>query len=68
MQNVKGEKISMACAACGHVTPVDLRHKVTKYILKNPPSAASAKYNTKYGPVLFVLFDHCMRRGGGGQV
>ena len=48
MQSVKSEKISMTCVACGHVTNVDMRHKVTKYILKNPPSAASSKYNTKY--------------------
>lgn len=31
--------ISLRCIACGHTTNVDMRHKLTTFILKNPPNA-----------------------------
>lgn len=34
---VKGQKISQSCKACGNVGTIDPRHKLTTYILKNPP-------------------------------
>lgn len=35
---IKSEKISLQCIACGNVTAVDMRHKLTTFILKNPPA------------------------------
>lgn len=43
--------ISLRCIACGHTTTVDMRHKLTTFILKNPPeqdaSAATPSKKTK---------------------
>ncbi|KRX59860.1 Eukaryotic translation initiation factor 5 [Trichinella sp. T9] len=39
---VKGAKITLQCSACGHVTLVDPRHKLTAFILKNPPEPESS--------------------------
>uniref|UniRef100_A0A5S6QWX1 Eukaryotic translation initiation factor 5 n=1 Tax=Trichuris muris TaxID=70415 RepID=A0A5S6QWX1_TRIMR len=36
---VRGTKITLHCIACGHVTNVDPRHKLTTFILKNPPES-----------------------------
>jgi hypothetical protein len=33
----KRETIELVCKACGAVTQVDMRHKLTTFILKNPP-------------------------------
>ena len=33
----KRETIELHCKACGAVTPVDMRHKLCTFILKNPP-------------------------------
>lgn len=37
----KNEMIIRDCKACGERTGVDMRHKLTTYILKNPPKKAS---------------------------
>jgi len=34
---IKGGLIELKCKACGGRTPVDIRHKLCTYILKNPP-------------------------------
>lgn len=33
----KTQMISLKCAACGHISDVDMRDKLTTFILKNPP-------------------------------
>jgi len=38
---VKGQKISLNCKACGHVTIVDPRHRLTTFVIKNPASTAA---------------------------
>ncbi|KAI9011301.1 domain found in IF2B/IF5-domain-containing protein, partial [Gaertneriomyces semiglobifer] len=39
----KDDRIMKPCMACGANTPVDMRHKLTTYILKNPPPKKSKK-------------------------
>jgi len=34
---VKRGMITSSCKACGHTFPLDMRHKLTTFILKNPP-------------------------------
>lgn len=34
---VKKNMIGASCKACGHIYTMDMRHKVTTYIIKNPP-------------------------------
>lgn len=34
----KGEKLEANCLACGHVFAINMTHKLTSYILKNPPN------------------------------
>lgn len=34
------------CKACGRITEIDLRHKLSSYILKNPPAATGKKAAT----------------------
>lgn len=33
----KNQSIRARCAACGHTSNIDMRHKLTTFILKNPP-------------------------------
>lgn len=33
---VKGQKITLNCKACGHVTLVDPRHRLATFVIKNP--------------------------------
>lgn len=35
--SIKKQMISQRCIACGHTSNVDMRHKLTTFILKNPP-------------------------------
>ena len=37
---IKGENILLKCRACGTVTPADVSHKLSTYIIKNPPTPA----------------------------
>ncbi|GAQ92007.1 Translation initiation factor 5 [Klebsormidium nitens] len=39
----KAQNIQLLCKACGAVSPVDMRHKLTTYILKNPPESKGGK-------------------------
>uniref|UniRef100_A0A0B7B9X6 Eukaryotic translation initiation factor 5 n=1 Tax=Arion vulgaris TaxID=1028688 RepID=A0A0B7B9X6_9EUPU len=39
---VKRGTIQQRCIACGNVTSVDMRHKLTTFILKNPPDQDAA--------------------------
>ncbi|KAL6305652.1 eukaryotic translation initiation factor 5 [Sparassis latifolia] len=39
----KNDEIIRNCKACGERTGVDMRHKLTTFILKNPPKASSKK-------------------------
>jgi translation initiation factor 5 len=34
---IKGTRISLTCKACGFVTNVDPRQKLTTFVIKNPP-------------------------------
>jgi len=38
----KKEKITSVCAACGHSGLIDMRHRLSTFILKNPPEGDSA--------------------------
>jgi len=38
----KKEKITSICAACGHSSLIDMRHRLATFILKNPPLDDSA--------------------------
>ncbi|KAN0042769.1 hypothetical protein ACTA71_012692 [Dictyostelium dimigraforme] len=40
---IKKGVIEFKCAACGRVGPIDMKHKLSSYIVKNPPKAASTK-------------------------
>lgn len=37
MVNQKKQTIGQQCAACGYVAQIDMRHKLTTFIVKNPP-------------------------------
>jgi len=39
----KSENITLQCKACGNVSNVDMRHKLTTFILKNPPAGVGGK-------------------------
>lgn len=39
----KDQRIQLKCAACGHMSDVDMRDKLTTYILKNPPEQKKGK-------------------------
>lgn len=41
--SIKRENIFLRCKACGHVSDVDMRHKLNNFILKNPPSSGLTK-------------------------
>lgn len=44
---VKGKgNLQKDCKACGRITDIDLRHKLSSYILKNPPPTAGKKAAT----------------------
>ncbi|KAM9998685.1 hypothetical protein ACTFIY_008332 [Dictyostelium cf. discoideum] len=40
---IKKGVIEFKCAACGRVGPIDMKHKLSSYIAKNPPKAVSTK-------------------------
>lgn len=43
----KGETIILQCKACGNVSKVDMRHKLTTFILKNPPGGTGKSKDDK---------------------
>lgn len=43
LQITKNDYILADCKACGHQGDIDMRHKLTTFILKNPPKKASKK-------------------------
>lgn len=44
---IKGKNdLQKDCKACGRITEVDLRHKLSSYILKNPPPSSGKKAAT----------------------
>ncbi|KAF2074268.1 hypothetical protein CYY_004442 [Polysphondylium violaceum] len=40
---IKNSKIDLKCAACGRRSPLDMKAKLSSYILKNPPKESSSK-------------------------
>lgn len=40
--NLKSQKITSTCTACGHNGNIDMRHRLSTFILKNPPTDDSA--------------------------
>jgi translation initiation factor 5 len=40
---LKSGNIIKQCQACGQISEVDMRHKLTSYILKNPPKSKNKK-------------------------
>lgn len=38
---VKKDNLQRDCKACGHISQIDPRHKLSSYILKNPPTSGS---------------------------
>ncbi|GMH31341.1 hypothetical protein Nepgr_033184 [Nepenthes gracilis] len=43
----KNQMIALKCAACGHVSDVDMRDKLTAFILKNPPEPKKGSKDKK---------------------
>ncbi|KAL2241803.1 UNVERIFIED_CONTAM: putative eukaryotic translation initiation factor 5-2 [Sesamum indicum] len=43
----KSQMISLKCAACGFISEVDMRDKLTTFILKNPPEAKKGSKDKK---------------------
>nr|GMC97037.1 eukaryotic translation initiation factor 5-like [Ipomoea batatas] len=43
----KSQMIQLKCAACGFVSDVDMRDKLTSFILKNPPEAKKSSKDKK---------------------
>ncbi|WOG96723.1 hypothetical protein DCAR_0416059 [Daucus carota subsp. sativus] len=39
----KTQMVTLKCAACGHLSDVDMRDKLTTFIIKNPPEKKGAK-------------------------
>lgn len=44
---IKKGDIQLKCKACGHVSMVDMKHKMNNYILKNPPENKLSKEEKK---------------------
>jgi translation initiation factor 2 beta subunit (eIF-2beta)/eIF-5 len=44
---VRKEKITLKCKACGHISEVDMREKLTTFIVKNPPDNKVSKAEDK---------------------
>lgn len=38
---IKKDNLQRDCKACGHISQIDPRHKLSSYILKNPPTSSS---------------------------
>ncbi|XP_070578994.1 eukaryotic translation initiation factor 5-like isoform X2 [Ptychodera flava] len=45
--NSKAQTIGRRCIACGHQGPVDMRHRLTTFILKHPPDTDSSSTPSK---------------------
>lgn len=43
----KSQMINLKCAACGHISEVDMRDKLTTFILKNPPESKKGSKDKK---------------------
>ncbi|EGC37307.1 hypothetical protein DICPUDRAFT_150141 [Dictyostelium purpureum] len=43
---IKNKAIEFKCAACGKRGPADMKHKLSSYIVKNPPKASTSKGST----------------------
>jgi len=48
--NVGKQTIDLRCAACGAITNVDMRSKLSTFILRYPPPPSSSKATTNKPP------------------
>ncbi len=53
--------ITLKCKSCGYVSDVDMRHKLTTFIIKNPPENKMSKEEKKCGGDAWAwAWDVCM--------
>jgi len=45
--HIKNENILLKCRACGAITPADVSHRLSTYIVKNPPVTAQKSAETR---------------------
>lgn len=65
---VKKEKISQHCIACGYTGSLDTKHRLAQFILKNPPSTEDTTVTPQKGKKGKGKKDHSDKNGNGEPV